>query len=110
MTHASEHWRERLLLTITGTPKPLLANAITALREAPAWFGVVAHDEFSRETVIEVPPPWDVKLSPWSQRTWSSHDDLLATEWLQRAGIAVNTQTTAQAVEAVAAGRSFHPV
>ena len=38
------------------------------------------------------------------------HDDLLATEWLQREGIGVNTPTTAQAVEAVARNRAFHPV
>ena len=35
---------------------------------------------------------------------------MLTAEWLQRAGIAVNTQTAAQAVEAVARDRSFHPV
>ena len=103
-------WRDHLLLTNTGTPRPLLANAITALREAPAWFGVLAYDEFSRQTVIKAGPPWDIKLGSWSERPWSSHDDLLATEWLQRDGIAVNTQTTAQSVEAVARDRSFHPV
>ena len=103
-------WKIRLLVTSTGAPRPLLANAITALREAPAWFGVLAYDEFSRETVIKAAPPWDIKLAPWSERAWSSHDDLLATEWLQREGIAVNTQTTAQAVEAVARDRSFNPV
>ena len=53
MTDASELWREHLLLTITGTPKPLLANAITALREAPAWHGVLSYDQFAMETVIE---------------------------------------------------------
>jgi hypothetical protein len=31
-------WKIRLLVTSTGAPRPLLANAITALREAPAWF------------------------------------------------------------------------
>ena len=102
-------WKGRLLVTSTGAPRPLLANAITALREAPAWFGVLAYDEFSRETVIKAAPPWDIKLAPWSERVWSSHDDLLATEWLQREVIAVNTQTTAQAVEAVARDRAFHP-
>lgn len=103
-------WKSRLLVTSTGAPRPLLANAITALREAPSWFGVLAYDEFSRETVIRAAPPWDIKLAPWSERAWSSYDDLLATEWLQREGIAVNTQTTAQAVEAVAGDRAFHPV
>jgi predicted P-loop ATPase len=103
-------WKTQLLVTSNGTPRPLLANAITAFREAPAWFGVLAYDEFSRETVIKAAPPWDIRLAPWSERVWSSHDDLLATEWLQREDIAVNTQTTAQAVEAVARDRSYHPV
>ena len=101
-------WKTQLLVTSNGTPRPLLANAITAFREAPAWFGVLAYDEFSRETVIKAAPPWDIRLAPWSERVWSSHDDLLATEWLQREDIAVNTQTTAQAVEAVARDRAFH--
>ena len=59
MTDASELWREHLLLTPTKTPKSILANAITALREAPAWRGVLAYNEFRRETVIERYPPWD---------------------------------------------------
>jgi hypothetical protein len=85
-------WKTRLLVTTTGSPRPLLANAITALREAPAWFGVLAYDEFSRETVIKSAPPWDIKLKPWSERACSSHDDLLTTEWLQREDIAVNNR------------------
>ena len=47
MTDTSELWREHLLLRSPAHPKPLLANAITALREAPAWFGVLAYDEFA---------------------------------------------------------------
>ena len=57
-------WKTRLLVTSTGTPRPLLANAITALREAPAWFGVLAYDEFSRETVIRSAPPSGLQASP----------------------------------------------
>ena len=53
MTDASELWREHLLLTPTKTPKSILSNAITALREAPVWRGVLAYNEFRRETVIE---------------------------------------------------------
>ena len=58
-------WKTRLLVTSTRSPRPLLANAITAFREAPAWFGVLAYDEFSRETVIKAAPAWDVRLAPW---------------------------------------------
>jgi predicted P-loop ATPase len=110
MTDTSELWREHLLLTNTGTPRPLLANAITALREAPAWQFVLAYDEFAMETIVSGAPPWDFKIQEWVPRAWSSHDDLLTAEWLQRAGIAVNTQTAAQAIEAVARDRTFHPV
>jgi predicted P-loop ATPase len=110
MTDTSELWRDHLLLTNTGTPKPLLANAITALREAPAWQFVLAYDQFAMETIVSSAPPWDFKTLEWIPRAWASHDDLLTAEWLQRAGISVSAQTAAQAVEAVARDRAFHPV
>jgi predicted P-loop ATPase len=106
----STDWKSRLLLTTSGTPRPLLANAITALRESPAWHGVLSYDEFARETVVRSAPPWDIKLTKWVQRPWSAHDDLLTAEWLQREDIAVNTVVAAQAVEATAQEASFHPV
>jgi predicted P-loop ATPase len=110
MSDSNEAWRQHLILTKTDTPKPLLANAITALREAPAWHGVLAYDQFAMETIVDAAPPWDSKTLGWLSRAWSSHDDLLTAEWLQRAGISVNAATAAQAVEAVARDRSFHPV
>lgn len=110
MTDTKEIWREHLILTSTGAPKTLLANAITALREAPAWQGVLAYDQFAMETIVDAAPPWDFKTLTWVSRAWSSHDDLLTAEWLQRNGVSVNTATAAQAVEAVARDRSFHPV
>jgi predicted P-loop ATPase len=103
-------WKSRLLLSKSGAPKPILANAITALREAPAWWNVLAYDEFARETVIRAAPPWDPKLDRWVQRAWTPHDDLLTTEWLQREEISVNSAVAAQAVEAAARDASFHPV
>jgi predicted P-loop ATPase len=102
-------WRAALLLNKGGTPRPLLANAMTALREAPEWKDVVAYDEFARETVLRARPPWDVKDDEWVQRTWTSHDDLLAAEWLQREDIAVTAPVAQQAVEAVSRDASFHP-
>lgn len=104
-----EPWRTNLIVTGAGAPKPLLANAITALREAPAWQGVLAYDQFALETLVSDAPPWHMGLQ-WDTRAWSPHDDLLTAEWLQRRGISVNTATAAQAVEAVARERSFHPV
>jgi predicted P-loop ATPase len=104
-----EPWRANLIVTGAGAPKPLLANAITALREAPAWQGVLAYDQFALEAIVSDAPPWHMGLQ-WATRAWSSHDDLLAAEWLQRNGISVNAATAAQAVEAVARERSYHPV
>lgn len=103
-------WKSNLLVTPRGMPRALLANAITALREAPAWFGVLAYDDFSRETVIRAAPPWDARMAPWEQRAWSAHDDLMTADWLQREGIGVNAVVAAQAVEAVARDATFHPV
>lgn len=103
-------WKSKLLTSKFGAPKPLLANAITALREAPAWSCVLAYDEFARETIIRSAPPWDIKLQNWVSRARTSHDDLLFAEWLQREEISVNAAIAAQAVEVVAREASFHPV
>ncbi len=103
-------WKSRLILSLYGAIKPLLANAMTALREAPAWFGIFAYNEFSKEAMLMAAPPWETTPSPWSPRPVTPHDDLLITEWLQKQGITVDAGTTAQAVEAVARDRSFHPV
>ena len=34
-------WRAQLLLSATKDPRPLLANALLALHEAPEWGGVL---------------------------------------------------------------------
>jgi predicted P-loop ATPase len=111
MTANKEKWRENLILTNRGAPKALLANAIAALRESPAWFGVLAYDEFALRTTACAPLPWDMNVPTWStKRAWSQHDDLMVAEWLQRQGICVNAAVAAQAVEAVAKDRLLHPV
>jgi predicted P-loop ATPase len=106
----STGWKSRLLVAPSGAPRALLANAITAMRECPAWHAVLGYDEFARETVVRSAPPWDVKLTRWVQRPWTAHDDLLTAEWLQRQDIAVNSVVAARAVEATAQEASFHPV
>ena len=110
MSDSNEAWRLLLILTPTKSPRSILANAIIALREAPVWHGVLAYNEFRQETVIESAPPWDAQVSKWVSRAWTDYDDLLATDWLQKAGINVQSKITAQAVEVVARDRSFHPV
>jgi predicted P-loop ATPase len=105
----SANWRDQLLLNLNSTVKPLLANAIAALRNAPEWNGVLAHDEFAHITVLQKPAPW-MNPSPNLPREWSPNDDILATEWLHHQGISVSSDVTGQAVEAVGRERPFHPV
>ena len=89
MTNQDEPWRKNLIVSSNGSPKPLLANAITALRDAPAWQGVPSFDAFAAQTMLDDAPPWE-------SRPWSPHDDLLVTEWLQRRGISVNVSVAAR--------------
>jgi predicted P-loop ATPase len=104
-------WRLDLELTPTKQPRPLLRNAIIALRRAPEWEGVLAYDEFALATMAMKPPQWlKAQDNAWAPRAWTDHDDVLATDWLQAQGIGVPITVTASAVEAVAKDASFHPV
>lgn len=51
-------WRANLISNREGEPRAFLANAITALREAPDWAGCLAFNEFSFNTVAVTAPPW----------------------------------------------------
>ena len=105
-----DDWRRQLLITPTHKPVANLANAITALSEAPEWHGVLAHDAFTLTTKLLVPPPWVKTNGAWTARQWTDTDDTKTAEWLQHQGIGVNVNTAAQAADAVAKMRSFHPV
>jgi predicted P-loop ATPase len=106
-----DDWRRDLELTPTKKPRPLLRNAIIALRGAPAWQDVLAYDEFALTTIAMKPPPWcKAEDTAWQPRPWTDHYDILATDWLQAHGIGIPITVTASAIEAVAKDASFHPV
>lgn len=90
-----------------GEPRALLANAVTALREAPEWRGVLAFDEFSLSTVLRQPPPWG--HTPIAAE-WTDHEDRLAADWLQHQKIAVSVEVAGQAVQVAARDHVLHPV
>lgn len=100
----STDWRASLIRGRDGTPRAILANAITALRQAPEWAGVLAFNEFSVSTVALRPAPFGEAAD------WSDHEDLLVCNWLQHAGIMVGVEVASQAVQSVGRDRSFHPV
>jgi predicted P-loop ATPase len=109
-TKDNPEWRKELSVSERGQPTPLLANAITVLRNSHQWRGVILLDEFSSELLLAESPPWKDKKAPWRTRPWEPNDDIQTANWLQREGIAVNVSVAAQAVSAVSEDRKFHPV
>jgi predicted P-loop ATPase len=87
----------------------VLANVLTALREAPEWQGVIWFDEFGRKTVIRKRAPWMVS-DPAEAMPWTPQFDTLACEWCQKHGLFVGVDVVATAVECVAREHSFHPI
>jgi predicted P-loop ATPase len=106
----SNEWRKELLLNDEGEARPVLANAITALRGAPQWQGVLWHDAFATTTVARKPPPWVRDPAGWSDTPWADRDDALVADWLQHQDIMVPMSVAGQAVEVVARDQIFHPV
>ena len=104
-------WRDLLIYRATKggklQPQALLANAMTALRYAPEWDGVLGFNEFSQQVQTMGVTPWGKAAG----NPWSDADDSLATEWLQKeGGIFVPSTTVAEAAQTVARERPFHPV
>lgn len=101
-------WREKLLKTETRTVRPILANAITALRNAPEWQGVLAYNELSQRPGKLKPAPFDT--NGLKNRCWTDQDDILLADWLQHNDIMVNSAVASEAAQAVAMDASFHPI
>ena len=72
-------WRDSLIVNQYGNPKPILANAITALRLAPEWAGVLAFNDFSAGIVALKAAPWD---GAGASGEWTDHEDRLTANWL----------------------------
>jgi predicted P-loop ATPase len=98
-------WRTHLIVNRDGSPKPILANAITALRVAPEWAGTVAYNEFAAQVTIQQALPWGERAGG----NWSDQHDRKFAEWLQRQGVLVATKIAFEAVQTVAMDRPYHP-
>lgn len=97
-------WRAELIRADNGKPTACFANALTALRYAPEWAGVLAWDEFSLKTEAMRNAPWGPVIA------WSDHEDRRTCEWLQRNGIMVKIPDAGAAVQTAARDNTFHPV
>ena len=98
-------WRQNLLLKKNGDPKPILANVLEALRNAPEFAGLLAWDEFKLQVITVRNTPWGSKSGTWTER-----DDVLLTEWMQREYIDVRPDVVGQAVQTIAHEQSRHVV
>lgn len=103
---ATEKWREKLIYDDRG-PQGILANAITALGAHQDIAGRVAFDEHASRTMVVQQLPW---AAVDTARQWRDVDDIFAAEWLQRQGIKVGVDITAQAIQVVASRLRFHPI
>jgi hypothetical protein len=112
VTFIGLRWQDELLRSKVSSDKnensilPVLANAITALRLAPEWQGVLAYDEFRCNVVAVKPVPWGAL----PKTGWTDQEDRLTADWLQRNRILVTVEVASQAVQTVAAQRRVHPV
>ena len=101
---ARYEWREDLIMSDKGKILPKLTNAITVLRNAPEWRGVLAYDEFSLFLMAVKPTPWAYTGK------WTDHQDCLLTDWLQRHGVMVEDGVAAKAAQAAGQQSGYHPV
>lgn len=99
-----------LISTENGSPRPLLENARVSFQYSPEWSGVLGFNAFSgRVEMLKLAPgfPADPDQFP---RPLTDRDLTLATTWLQRQGIFINsTKIVGQAIDAVARQFRYHP-
>src|SRR5262245_15086924 len=110
LAEGAQAWRRGLIVSNAGLPHANVANALTALRGAPEWRGVLAYNEFTLTVWMTQPPPWRAATDSWAPARWTDSEDVLAAEWLQHQGINVSPPTVAPAVVAAAKDAPYHPV
>lgn len=84
-----------------------LANVYQILAHHPDWAGVVGFNEFSLATEKLKAPPFE----GGETGEWNEQDDSYTAMWLTRTyNVLPSSATVAEAIEALARRRKFHPV
>jgi len=105
-----ERWTDGLFRTPSGTIRPLLLNALIALRKSPALKGMLQFNEFNLIVKLVKAPPWAGARGNWTVRAWNDHDDNLLTEWMQKHGILITAPVASAAATTIAKEKPHHPV
>jgi predicted P-loop ATPase len=98
-------WHDELVRSDKGKILPTFSNALTALRLAPDWKGVLGYNEFALRAETRQPPPWNGSIGPWGD-----HEDSLLIEWMEHQGIRITDAHATRAALTVAREHPFHPV
>src|SRR5262249_23286237 len=82
-----------------------LSNALTALRLAPEWHGVLGFNQFALRAETRRPPPWGGAIG-----LWGDHEDSLLIEWMEHKGIRISDAHATRAAVTAAREHPYHPV
>jgi predicted P-loop ATPase len=106
-------WLAKCLRSDSGAPIPVLANAMLALRDDPAFASLFSFDLMQCRTILSAPVP-AVAIeheSQFSPRPVTDVDVTQLQERLQLSGLPrLGRDVMQQAIDARAYERSFHPV
>jgi predicted P-loop ATPase len=103
-------WYARCTPGENGKPMSNFSNALLALREDPAWRGVLGFDEMAAAATVLRPIPGPASRGGSFPRQLDDLDISRAQEWLQLAGLPwIGRDTVHQALEAVAREHPYNP-
>jgi predicted P-loop ATPase len=105
-------WLKRCLVSDTGKPLPVVANAVLALRSDPAVKDALGYDEMLRAPMLmhEIGNPLSVP-SQFEPRLLTDNDVTDFQKWMQLVGLPrIPKETVRDAINLCAADHSFHPV
>lgn len=113
-----EDWRSRLCYKQARRGEEELiqckANAVTILRNDPAWHDVLAYNELSQAITCRAPAPWhvdDAPADPDPLLPWVDSHGCRVQNWLQRTwSLTVSEQTAYKAALMVAEARPYDPL
>ena len=97
-------WKEELILNDKGRFAAILANAITTLRAAPEWCGLLNYNEHALNISTTRATPWGPVA------IWADPDTYQLVNWYQHRSLRISVADANAAVETVARDRSYHPI
>ncbi len=103
-------WKSMLQLTEKGFARANLLNARVALRHAPEWRGVLAHNVFADRVIMLAAPPWVARSAPFQPRALTDDDATRTAIFLQGEGVQVSAPVALEAAVSVALETPFDPV